>query len=141
MLSRREETVWLEARHHEVVLARPLARALMLVLAGLFGVLYGWPLSPLGALLLAGAAATALLAVWRWERTRLVVTTEKLALVHGTLRRRTASVRLSRLDTVEVDQSLLGRLLGYGTLVAGELEIPYVPEPARVYRLVERLSE
>jgi uncharacterized membrane protein YdbT with pleckstrin-like domain len=141
MLERREEQVWLEARHHEIVLARPLLRALVLVLVGLFGVLYGWPLSPLGALLLAGAAATALLAVWRWERTRLVVTSEKLALVHGTLRQRSSSVRLSRLDTFVLEQTLPGRVLGYGTLVAGELEIPYVPEPRRVYRLVERLSE
>jgi uncharacterized membrane protein YdbT with pleckstrin-like domain len=140
MLRQREERVWLEARHHEIVLARPFVRALVLVLAGLFGVLYGWPLSPLGALLLAGAAATVLFAVWRWERTRLVVTSEKLALVHGTLRRRSSSVRLSRLETFELEQTLLGRVLGYGTLVAGELEIPYVPEPRRVYQLVERLA-
>jgi hypothetical protein len=31
-------------------------------------------------------------------------------------------------------------LLGYGTIVAGELEIEYVPGPRRLYGLVERLS-
>ena len=34
------------------------------------------------------------LSVWRWERTRVVVTTEKLFVVHGTLRRRVAAVRV-----------------------------------------------
>src|SRR6266545_3317901 len=37
----------------------------------------------------------------------------------------------------EIEQSVLGRLLGYGTVVAGDLEITHVPEPRR---LVERMS-
>jgi hypothetical protein len=41
---------------------------------------------------------------------------------------------------VEIEQGIVGRLLGYGTILAGELEIEYVPEPRRVYGLVERLS-
>ena len=51
----------------------------------------------------------------------------------------TVAVRLSGLGAVEIEQGLLGRLLGYGTIVAGELEIDFVPEPRRVYGLVERL--
>ena len=114
--------------------------------------LSGWPSSAsavwpsagrprsLGVLLQAGGAAIALRAVWKWERTRVVLTTEKLFVVHGTLHRRAAAVRLSRLGAIEIEQSLLGRLLGYGTIVAGDLEIEYVLEPRRVYGLVERLS-
>jgi len=49
-------------------------------------------------------------------------------------------VRLSRLGAVEIEQSLVGRLMGYGTIVAGELEIDYMSQPRRVYGLVERLS-
>ena len=37
---------------------------------------------------------------------------------------------------VEVEQSLIGRALGYGTVVAGDLEIPHVPQPRDVYRLL-----
>ena len=70
----------------------------------------------------------------------MVLTTEMLVVVHGTLRRRAAAVRLSRIGAVELEQTLLGRLLGYGTVVAGELEIPYVPEPRRVAGLVDRLA-
>jgi len=59
---------------------------------------------------------------------------------HGTLRRRASSVRLRSVENLELEQSLPGRLLGYGTLVAGPLEIDHVAEPRNVYRLVERLA-
>jgi membrane protein YdbS with pleckstrin-like domain len=131
-----DERVRLEARQHGVVLIRPLSRAVGLAAAA--GVLLGagWPLSIGAAVLLPAGAAVAVAAVWRWERTRLVLTGDRLFVRHGTLRQRAASVRLARLGTVEVDESFAGRLLGYGTLVAGELEIPYVPRPREVCRLL-----
>jgi uncharacterized membrane protein YdbT with pleckstrin-like domain len=100
----------------------------------------GWPLSAGGAGLVVLAALLAVAAVLRWERTTVVVTSDKLYVVHGILRRRAAAVRLARVGAIEVEQSLLGRLLGYGTIVAGELEIAYVPAPRQVYGLVERLG-
>ncbi len=135
-----QEHVCFETRRHEIVLAAPLARSVALGAAGTFCVATGWPWSVAGPPLLALGAFAALLAVWRWERTRVVVTTEKLFVAYGIVRRRAAAVRLTRIGAVEVEQTLLGRLLGYGTLVAGELEIPYVPQPRRVYGLVSRLA-
>ena len=79
-------------------------------------------------------------AVWAWERTRVVVTSEKVFVVHGTWRRRAKAVRLRTIEAVEVDQSLPGRLLGYGTVVVGSLALDNVAEPKRVCRLVERLA-
>jgi hypothetical protein len=73
-------------------------------------------------------------AAWEWESTRLVVTTEKLYVTYGFWRRRAAGVHLARTRTLEVEQTLLGRLLGYGTLVAGELEVDYVAGPWRVWQ-------
>jgi len=70
----------------------------------------------------------------------VIVTDDRLALVRGTLRRRIAAVRLERVGAVEVDQSVLGRMLGYGTLIAGPLQITYVPQPRNVYGLVESRS-
>ena len=87
-----------------------------------------------------GGALVSLRAVWRWERARLVVTTEKLFVVDGTLRRRASAVRLRSVENLELEQSLAGRLLGYGTLVAGPLEIEHVPHARSVLRLVERLA-
>src|SRR4029079_7950348 len=99
-----------------------------------------WPLQVPGAALVVAGALVALRAVWRWERSHLVVTTEKVFVVDGTLRRRASAVRLRTVENLELEQSLPGRLLGYGSLVAGSLEIERVPEPRNVYRLVERLA-
>jgi hypothetical protein len=140
MLVHPDEQVCFDARRHGVVLARPLAQAGGLAGAGAVLLVQRWPLQLPGAALVVLAAAVCLRAVWRWERTRLVVTTEKVCLVDGTLRRRAASVRLRAVEKLELEQSFPGRLLGYGTLVAGSLEIEHVPEPRSVYRLVERLA-
>lgn len=140
MRTAENEQIVIDSRRHGVVLARPLARALGLAGLGLVGFVVGWPASLAGAVLLVVAAATASAAVWSWDRTHLVVTTEKLFVVHGTLRRRAAAVHLTRLGAVEVDQSVLGRLLGYGTIVVGELEIAGVPHPREVLGLVQRLA-
>lgn len=136
----RDEEIYFDGRRHGVVLARPLAQAAVLVLAGAALLTQPWPLAVPGALLVVLAAAVCLRAVWRWERTRLVVTTEKVCLLDGTLRRRSTAVRLRSVENLELEQTMAGRLLGYGTLVAGPLEIDHVPEPRSVYRLVERLA-
>jgi uncharacterized membrane protein YdbT with pleckstrin-like domain len=140
MLAHPDERVCFDARRHGVVLARPLAQAAALAGTGAVLLALTWPLQVPGAALVVAAAAVCLRAVWRWERTHLVVTTEKVCLVDGTLRRRAASVRLRAVEKLELEQSFPGRLLGYGTLVAGSLEIEHVPQPRSVYRLVERLA-
>ncbi len=122
------------------MLAWPLGQAVGL--AGLGGVLLGfsWPLAVAGSLLIVLGACLALRAVWQWERMHLVVTTQRLYVVDGTLRKRARAVRLGKIDAVEVEQSATGRLLGYGTLVVGPLEIEHVSQPGDVTALVERLA-
>jgi hypothetical protein len=140
MIASPEERICLDARRHGVVLARPLGQAFVLAGTGAFLLLQPWPLQLPGAALVVAGALVSLRAVWRWERARLVVTTEKLFVVDGTLRRRASAVRLRSVENLELEQTLPGRLLGYGTLVAGPLEIEHVPQPINVYRLVERLA-
>ena len=137
MLATPEEQVRLHERRHAVVLAGPFVRAIALAAAGLVVLWLGWPYSPAGAVLLAVGALLAVRAVWRWERTHVVVTSEKLFVVDGTLRRRAAAVRLSSVGAVEIEQTLTGRLLGYGTVTAGGLEIDYVARPRELTRLLE----
>ena len=135
-----DERIFLDARRHGVVLARPLAQAVALAAAGGVLLAFWWPAAVVGAALVVAGAVQALRAVWDWERLRLVVTTDRIYVVDGTLRRRARAVRLGKVDSVEVDQSPTGRLLGYGTVVVGPLEIEHVPRPADVTRLVERLA-
>jgi uncharacterized membrane protein YdbT with pleckstrin-like domain len=133
----RSERIRVDERRHGVVLVGSFVRAFALAGPGLFALVVGWPATIAGAVLLSAAAFVVLRAVWRWERTRVVLTSEQLFVVHGTLRRRAAAVRLARIGPVEIEQTLLGRLLGYGTIIAGDLEISHVPRPER---LVDRLS-
>jgi uncharacterized membrane protein YdbT with pleckstrin-like domain len=136
---RRRRDVRYETRQHGVVLARPLVRALVLVGVGIAVIVVGepvaWPLGAVGALLAAFGALVALRAVLAWDRTKVVVTADELLVVHGVVRRRTAAVDLPPGAALEVEQSILGRILGYGTVVAGDLEIPHVPDPRRLRRL------
>ena len=140
MLAHSDEHVYLDERRHGVVLIRPLSRALALAALGGTGLVLGWPVSLAGLVLLVVAAAVALLAVWRWDRTHVVVTNEKLFVVHGVLRKQAAAVRLAKVSTVEIEQSLAGRLLGYGNIVAGDLEIACVPHPRELCGLVQSLA-
>jgi uncharacterized membrane protein YdbT with pleckstrin-like domain len=88
-----------------------------------------------GAALLTLAAIIAVIAVLRWERTHLSVTGSALVVEHGFLSRRSASISLNG-TVFEVERTLLGRILGYGTVVAGELEIDWVPR--RLTRLLQQ---
>jgi len=134
------ERLCLESRRHGIVLVRPLVWAFVLALAGALGTVSGWPFNVPGAAALGLAALLALRAVWRWDRTKIVVTTERFSVVAGILRRRTAAVRLDSVHAVELDQSLPGRLFGYGTLAAGPLEVTCVPAPRELCQLIEELS-
>jgi hypothetical protein len=128
----------LEAHRHGIALARPLVRALLLALAGAACFLAPWTAAAaVGAVLLALAAFVAVLGVARWERTHLLVTGNTLVVEHGFLRRSSASISLNG-TVFEVERPLLGRILGYGTVVAGELEIDCVPR--RLTRLLQQRS-
>ncbi|HEU5373554.1 MAG TPA: PH domain-containing protein [Gaiellaceae bacterium] len=130
------DTAHVEAHRHGIALARPLLRALVLALAGAACFLAPWPeAAAAGAVLLALAALLAVVAVTRWDRTHLVVTGNALVVEHGILRRREASISLNG-TVFEVERTLPGRILGYGTVVAGELEIDCVPR--RLTRLLQQ---
>ncbi len=130
------DTPLIEAHRHGIALARPFLRAFVLALAGGACFLAPWAaVNAAGAVLLALAAVIAVLGVARWDRTHLVVTASTLVVEDGFLRRRSASVSLNG-TVFEVERPLLGRILGYGTVVAGELEIDCVPR--RLTRLLQQ---
>jgi len=141
MRPNRDEEVYLDSRLHGAVLARPIFRSLLLVLLGIAALVVPLtPMAALGAVLIAAGAFFTLRAVWQWERTHLVVTTEKVYLLNGTLHRRSRAVRLQMVDAVEVDQSLVGQLFGYGTVVVGPLKVGHIARPGEVCDLVESLA-
>lgn len=134
------EEICLEARRHGIVLARPLLWAILLGGAGGVLTTLRAPIDVVGAVVVALAVLIALRAVWKWERTRVVVTTEKVFVVHGTLRRKARTVRLRAVEAVELEQTFAGQVLGYGTVIVGPLALEKIPRPKRLYHLVERLA-
>jgi membrane protein YdbS with pleckstrin-like domain len=135
-----DEEVCLEARRHGIVLTAPLVWAIVIASGGGALATAPWPLSVAGAIFVGLSALVALRAVWRWERTKIVVTTDKVFVVNGTWRRRARAVRLAAVEAVELEQTLAGQLLGYGTVIVGPLALDHVPKPKSLYRLVERLA-
>jgi uncharacterized membrane protein YdbT with pleckstrin-like domain len=126
----------LKVHRHGIALARPLTRALVLALAGAACFVAPWTaLFAVGAVLLAFAALIAVVAVARWDRTHLSVTGSALVVEHGFLSRKSATISLNG-TVFEVERTVLGRILGYGTLIAGELEIDAVPR--RLTRLLQQ---
>jgi membrane protein YdbS with pleckstrin-like domain len=126
----------MDVHRHGVALARPFLRALVLALAGAACFLAPWTVvAAAGAVLMGLAALVAVVAVARWDRTHLAVTGSALVVEHGLLSRRTASISLNG-TVFEVERTLLGRIFGYGTVVAGELEMDYVPR--RLTRLLQQ---
>jgi uncharacterized membrane protein YdbT with pleckstrin-like domain len=140
VLAEDHEEICLEARRHGIVLARPLTWATLLACLGGALTTLPWPVPAIGALVVMVGAVIALRAVWKWERTRVVVTTEKVFLVGGTWRKKARAVRLKAVEAVELEQTLPGQLLGYGTVIIGPLALENIPKPKRLYHLVERLA-
>ncbi len=119
---------------HGIVLVKPFVRSLLIAAAGVGCFFTPWRVVDIaGAALLALAAFLVVVAVARWDRTHLEVTGNALVVEHGFLRRRSASVSLNA-TVFEIERPLLGRLLGYATVVAGDLEIDAVPR-----RITQRL--
>jgi membrane protein YdbS with pleckstrin-like domain len=145
------DDVLLETRPHVAALGPALLRALLLVLAAL--VAAAWlaleqPLlwragTGLAATVAGIAALRALRVVWRWDHTRLAVTESQIVVSTRGVRARTLQLPLGSLQELAVDQTLAGRLLGYGTLVVrdagGRRGLAYVPRPAEVSGLIMRL--
>ena len=80
------------------------------------------------------AILAALRALIRRATTELAITDRRVIYKAGLLRRHTIEINRSKVETVGVNQSILGRLLGFGTVVVrgtgGSFEpIPFIAEP------------
>ncbi|MEY8877585.1 MAG: PH domain-containing protein [Leptothrix sp. (in: b-proteobacteria)] len=79
-----------------------------------------WHLIALGTLLLPAFGLGLILwalACVRLRSTEVAVTTRRLIVKHGFIRRRTVEINLHKVESLQVDQGVWGRLLDHGTLV------------------------
>jgi uncharacterized membrane protein YdbT with pleckstrin-like domain len=106
---------------------------------------------PLWRFLIAGLAvigvvaiARAASAVWRWEHTLFAVTSEHVLVVRRAPLR-TVTVPLITLQRLGFEQSLLGRMLGYGTIELADgvvrRRLRFVRDPGRAHRLILQVGQ
>jgi len=129
------ETLLYQTRHHWVVLIGPLLIALLVGLPGLFLLfavaakrpeIYDYVTRmPGGAETLVAAGAVLViigLAILAWGMTKrnateMAVTNRRVLIKTGMTSRRTLDLMLSRVESIGVEETAAGRMLGYGSVV------------------------
>lgn len=70
-----------------------------------------------GALALSGAAALIAAGIIRRVATEVAVSNRRVLIKTGLLSRRSVEVLLPKVESIGVDESFLGRILGYGSVI------------------------
>lgn len=121
----------------------------IVLLIGIAVVLYARPqsvadwVSMLGYLIIIIGAWKLVSSIAMWRTTQLVLTDERLFCETGFIPHKEMSPALNHVDRVEVRRGLLGRLMGYGTLVIsargeGNLRVRY-PQIANAEELAQKI--
>jgi len=149
------EEVVRTTRRHLSVLARPALGTLVLI--GLLGAI-GWFTGPQSTTdvvdQVCGALAVLLLLRFvlrlrRWSNERILVTDRRIATVGGFMARRVSSWPYVRIHDLGLRRSIMGRLLGFGSVVieattpgSAPLVLERIPDPNGFYRdVMEVLME
>ena len=118
-----DETVRAIARMHWLIFWPAILWALIAIAIALVGLLVAVE-EPQRNYCFYAAAAIAVVALImfleefvRRQGTEVVVTDKRVIFKRGFLSRFTAEMNVSKIETVDVEQTLAGRLFGYGTLV------------------------
>lgn len=129
------ETLVFETRHHWVVLIGPLLVSLLLGVPGvalivdsiaakngqdanaISSTLGPQGMSILGAALLIVAVIIFAFGLAKRNATEMAVTNKRVLIKTGMASRRTLDVMLSKVESIGVEETFLGRILGYGSVV------------------------
>ena len=58
-----------------------------------------------------------IIAYVRYKSVELAVTTKRIIVKHGFIRRQTVEINLDKVESIQVEQGMLGRLFNFGTLI------------------------
>jgi len=89
-----------------------------------------WHIIALGLLLLPAFGIGLIflvIAYVRYKSVELAVTTKRLIVKHGFVRRQTVEINLNRVESIQVEQGLLGRLFNFGTLIVAGTGTSHAP--------------
>lgn len=122
------ETLMYQTRLHWVVMIAPCIAAVVVAAVGIALLIGAVPTmseqgSNSGTLVAFGVGSLVVAAVvmaaafWRRSKTEMAVTNRRVLVKVGILSRRSIEIMLSKIESIRVDQSLAGRILGFGTIV------------------------
>jgi uncharacterized membrane protein YdbT with pleckstrin-like domain len=129
------ETLLYRTRHHWLVLVGPVVGGLSLLVPGVAllmealatresaGLVVGSAtISPkamaiIGAILVVAAVITFSYGVAKRNATEMAVTDRRVLIKTGMMSRRTLDLMLSRVESIGVEESAAGRMLGYGSVI------------------------
>jgi len=89
-----------------------------------------WHLIALGVLLLPAFGIGLIflaIAYIRYKSTELAVTTKRIIVKSGFISRKTIEINLSKAESIQVDQGILGRMFDFGTLVISGTGTSHAP--------------
>ena len=89
-----------------------------------------WHLIALGIILLPAFGVGLIfliMAYVRYNSTELAVTTKRVIVKHGFIRRQTVEINMSKVESIQVDQGVLGRLFDFGTLIISGTGTSHAP--------------
>ena len=144
------EAVTYRARLHWLHFVKPTLIGLTIIalsaflfyIANLGNVLSGQATFLIGIAVLLIAALPVLAAALTWHSAEFAVTNKRVILKTGFIESKTAEMFLNKIESVGVDQSIVGRIMDYGTIVirgtGGSLE-PFhrVSAPLRFRRQIQ----
>jgi uncharacterized membrane protein YdbT with pleckstrin-like domain len=89
-----------------------------------------WHLIALGLVLLPAfglGLIFLIMAYVRYKTTELAITTKRVIVKFGLIRRRTIEININKVESIQVDQEILGRVFNFGTLVISGAGNPQAP--------------
>ena len=136
------ERIERSARLHWIVFARPATALVVGVLVAVASSSEQWRV--FGILVAVLALIALVLAFIKWRTTEIAITNQRVLLKVGLIKRDTIEIIASKIESVDISQSVLGRLLNFGTVMVrgtgGNVnKIKDVPDPLEFRRAVARV--
>jgi uncharacterized membrane protein YdbT with pleckstrin-like domain len=63
----------------------------------------------------------------RYKTTELAITSRRVIVKHGFIRRQTIEININKVESIQVDQEILGRVFNFGTLLIAGAGSPQAP--------------
>ena len=119
------ETVLYKTRLHWIVLVGPLLLSIFLAALGIAALVGGYKVADQsrtglvagGALLLMAAVIVLAIGLVRRNATEVAVSNKRVLIKHGFVARKSIEVLLAKIESIGVNESFGGRMLGYGSVI------------------------